>query len=181
MSIRENDVANGPGVRVTLFVSGCKLNCKGCFNKEAQCFFSGQEFTDETIDHIIELCKRPHITGLTLLGGDPLEPDNQPMIRKLVEKFRETFVFSKDIWCWTGRTFPNELLEGGMSNTPHTLPILWNIDILVDGRFVEALHIKGLKYMGSTNQRIINVSQSLKENSVILSEFDKQERRGLKS
>lgn len=178
MQIRENDVANGPGVRVTLFVSGCKLNCKGCFNKEAQCFFSGEDFTEDTIKHIMELCDRPQIKGLTLLGGDPLEPENQEPTLALLREFRNKFGNTKDIWVWTGRIYDIELQPKGKYYVENiTDEFLSLIDILVDGRFVQRLMKKGLIYMGSTNQRIIDVQETLKQGKTVLSKYDSVERR----
>lgn len=178
MQIRPYDIANGPGVRVTLFVSGCKLNCKGCFNKEAQCFFAGQPFTQETIDYILELCDKDEIQGLTLLGGDPLEPDNQLEILNLLTQFRNKFQDTKDIWCWTGRIFDIELQPNGKYYVDGvTNEVLKHIDIIVDGRFVQRLMKKGLIYMGSTNQKIIDVKETLKQGKTVLSQYDSVERR----
>lgn len=178
VQIRPNDIANGPGVRVTLFVSGCNLNCKGCFNKEAQNFFAGQQFTQNTIDEILVLCDKPHIQGLTLLGGDPLEPENQEPTLALLRAFRNKFGNTKDIWVWTGRIYDIELQPKGKYYVENTTDeFLSLIDILVDGRFVQRLMKKGLIYMGSTNQRIIDMQETIKCGKLILSQYDKLERR----
>lgn len=183
MQIRPTDIANGPGVRVTLFVSGCRLNCLGCFNKEAQNFKSGYDFNQETIDKIIEYMDKPFIKGLTILGGDSLEPANQKDTLNLLKQVRTKFGKTKDIWVWTGRKY-EELIKGNnklknYSYVPNiTEHFLENIDILVDGPFIQNLNKKGLIYMGSINQKIIDVQETLKNNnSIILSKYDYLENR----
>lgn len=191
MQVRPTDIANGPGVRVTLFVSGCRLNCKGCFNKEAQDFKAGFDFTQETIDKILDYMDKPFITGLTILGGDSLEPANQEDTLNLLRQVRTKFGNSKDIWVWTGRKYeelrPENYSKYKIDKNPNyknysyvkdiTDEFLKNIDILVDGPFMQKLNKKGLVYMGSTNQKIIDVQESLKQNKLVLSKFDAKERR----
>ena len=191
MQVRPTDIANGPGVRVTLFVSGCRLNCKSCFNKEAQDFKAGFDFTQETIDKILDYMDKPFITGLTILGGDSLEPVNQKDTLNLLRQVRTKFGNSKDIWVWTGRKYeelrPENYSKYKIDKNPNyknysyvkdiTDEFLKNIDILVDGPFVQKLNKKGLVYMGSTNQKIIDVQESLKQNKLVLSKFDAKERR----
>ena len=176
MTIREHDIANGPGIRVTLFVSGCRLNCKNCFNKEAQSFAAGNKFTKETIDYILKVSDQEHINGLSILGGDSLEKENQGSTLDLIKAFRDKFGNSKDIWVWTGRTW-NQLQENGKYWTEFTEDFLKNIDILVDGPYIEKLNKRGLIYMGSTNQKIIDSKESIKHGKLILAKEDSIERR----
>ena len=145
------DTANGEGVRVSLFVSGCSINCPGCFNKPAQDFKFGKEFSQDTLDEILNLCESPYISGLSLLGGDPLHPKNVPTISSLVKAFRQRFRDTKTIWCWTGYTL-EQLKERG---DPSISYILDNIDVLVDGPFVESLKDPSLSWRGSSNQRVL--------------------------
>ena len=176
MQIRPTDISNGPGIRVSLFVSGCKLNCKNCFNKEAQNFKTGQEFTQETIDKILNLMDNPQITGISILGGDPLEPENQKEVLNLIKQIKTRFNDNKDIWIWTGRIW-SQLLPSGRFNTKYTVDILKNTDIVIDGPFIQDLYKKGLIYMGSTNQKIIDSKKSINSNKLILSEYDFIEKR----
>ena len=176
MTIREHDIANGPGVRVTLFVSGCRLNCKNCFNKEAQSFLAGKNFTKETINYILEAIDQEHISGLSILGGDSLEKENQEPTLELIRAFREKFGDSKTIWVWTGRTW-NQLQENGKYRTKFTEDFLKNIDILIDGPYIENLNKRGLIYMGSTNQKIIDSRKSIEQGKLILAPQDSIERR----
>lgn len=183
MQIRPTDIANGPGVRVTLFVSGCRLNCLGCFNKEAQNFKAGYDFNQETIDKIIEYMDKPFIKGLTILGGDSLEPANQKDTLNLLKQVRTKFGKTKDIWVWTGRKYEELIKENNKLKNYSYVPnitehFLENIDILVDGPFIKNLNKKGLIYMGSINQKIIDVQETLKNNnSIILSKYDYLENR----
>ena len=159
--IKYCDVANGPGVRTSLFVSGCSHHCPGCFNEIAWDFNYGKPFTQDTIDSIIESLKPDYIQGLTLLGGEPFEYSNQKGLLPLVRQVREVLP-QKDIWCFTGFLFDKETNE-----------LLSYIDVLVDGRFVEELKNLNLKFKGSENQRTILVNESLKSGNVILYDFDK--------
>ena len=165
--IKKADVANGLGVRISLFVSGCTHHCKNCFNEEAWDFHYGNEFTEKEIDKIIELMDYPYISGLTLLGGEPLEHVNQqgilPLLRKVKEKFPD-----KNIWCYSGYTFEKDILDRMCKEWEETPEILSYIDVLVDGKFEEDKKDIKLRFRGSSNQRIIDVKKSLKENKTVL-------------
>lgn len=165
-NIKPVDIADGEGVRVSLFVSGCRHKCKNCFNSEAWSFTYGKTFTDETVDQLLGYLAPDYITGLTLLGGEPFEPENQPKLAEFLDAFKQKFP-NKDVWCYTGFVYDKELLGKSRANTPYTLRMLKNIDVLVDGRFVEKLKDITLKFRGSSNQRIIDVKQSLKTGSVV--------------
>jgi len=167
-NIKNTDIANGIGVRVTLFVSGCNRHCKNCFNKETWDFNFGKEFTTETQDMIIEMLKPSYITGLTLLGGEPLEKENQKGILPLIKKVRTIYGNSKTIWCYTGYTYEKDLVPGGIIYSDTTKEILDNIDVLVDGPFIDEKKNISLKFRGSENQRIIDVKKTLKEKCVVL-------------
>lgn len=164
--INPNDIANGIGVRVTLFVSGCTHHCKGCFNSETWDFGYGTPFTEETTEHIIKLLEPSYIEGLTLLGGEPMEPQNQRALLPLLKKVRNIYP-QKNIWCYSGYLFDKEILSG-RAHCEVTDELLSYIDVLVDGRFVEEKKNIMLKFRGSENQRIIDVGKSLSENKVIL-------------
>lgn len=164
--IKNYDIANGKGVRVSLFVSGCPHHCPNCFNEEAWDYHYGKPFTEEIINEIIELLKPSYINGLTLLGGEPLYPDNQKGLLPLLKKVKETYP-EKDIWCYTGYLFDKEILDLMVPKYDFTKEVLSYLDVLVDGRFIESLHNKGLAFRGSSNQRVIDVKQSLKERKVI--------------
>ncbi len=166
-AIKNHDVANGAGVRVSLFVSGCRNHCKGCFQPETWSFTYGKEFTEETEDEIIKLLEPSFIQGLTILGGDPMEPENQRALLPFLKRVRETYK-DKDIWMYSGYTL--EELTGG---NPHcaidvTADILRNINVLVDGRFDETLRNLTLQFRGSSNQRIIDVQLTLRTGDLIL-------------
>lgn len=167
--IRKCDVANGPGVRVSLFVSGCNHHCKNCFNPEAWNFNYGEEFTKKEEEQIIEDLKPEYITGLSLLGGEPFEQKNQEGLAPLVSKVKQEYP-DKKIWCYTGFTFDEQIL-GKMINEEHretTKQMLENIDYIVDGKFVNELKDPKLQFRGSSNQRIIDVKKSLAENEIVL-------------
>ena len=168
--IKKVDVANGLGVRVSLFVSGCNHHCKGCFNPETWDFNYGKKFDECTENEILEYLNHDYITGLTLLGGEPLEYKNQiellPFIRKVKQKYPE-----KNIWCYTGFSFESDVLEKMCKNWEETKELISYIDVLVDGKFTLELKDVGLKFRGSRNQRIIDVKKSLKENETILLEI----------
>ena len=155
--IKPCDVANGEGVRVSLFVSGCPHHCKGCFNAELWNYDAGQAFTSEEIFDIINLCTPNHISGLSLLGGEPLDPRNVQRLTDLCVVFKRTFPH-KTIWCYTG--YPWEEISH--------LYIMKYIDVVVDGQFVEALKDPRLKFRGSSNQRIIDVKKSLESGKVFV-------------
>lgn len=170
--IKYCDVANGPGVRASLFVSGCSHHCPGCFNEIAWDFNYGKPFTQDTIDSIIESLKPDYIQGLTLLGGEPFEYSNQKGLLPLVRQVREVLP-QKDIWCFTGFLFDKDIIENMCKKWKETNELLSYIDVLVDGRFVEELKNLNLKFKGSENQRTILVNESLKSGNVILYDFDK--------
>ena len=157
-NIKKYDIADGPGVRVSLFVSGCRHHCKGCFNSETWDFNFGQPYTQETEQEILEALKPPYITGFTLLGGEPFEPENQVVLVKLLRKIRE--VYPKiNIWCYSGYLYDVDMIEGGKVYTDVTKEMLSYIDTLVDGPFIEAEKDLRLKFRGSRNQRIINLHE----------------------
>lgn len=170
--IKYCDVANGPGVRTSLFVSGCSHHCPGCFNDIAWDFNYGKPFTQDTIDSIIESLKPDYIQGLTLLGGEPFEYSNQKGLLPLVRQVRKVLP-QKDIWCFTGFLFDKDIIENMCKKWKETNELLSYIDVLVDGRFVEELKNLNLKFKGSENQRTILVNESLKSGNVILYDFDK--------
>ncbi|MBQ9658232.1 MAG: anaerobic ribonucleoside-triphosphate reductase activating protein [Clostridia bacterium] len=160
------DVANGLGVRVSLFVSGCNHHCKNCFNQEAWDFNFGNPFTQETIEKVMKELDKPYIKGLSLLGGEPLEPVNQegllPLLRQVKAKHPE-----KDIWCYTGFTFDRDVMDKMYKKSKITKELISYIDVLVDGKFEEDKKDLNLKFRGSSNQRIIDVKKSIKEKKVI--------------
>lgn len=166
-SIKIMDVANGPGIRISLFVSGCTHYCKNCFNKEAWDFNYGEPFTQKEIDYIIDYANGKFITGLTLLGGEPFEHVNQQGLLPLVRQFREKCP-GKSLWCFTGYDFEKDILGRMCKEWPETSELLSYIDVLVDGEFVEELKDLTLRFKGSSNQRTILVKESLKEGNVIL-------------
>ena len=157
-NIKECDIADGPGVRVSLFVSGCRHHCKGCFNKETWDFGYGKPYTKETEDEIIRLLAPSYIQGLTLLGGEPFEPENQKELAGLLKRVRETYP-DKDIWCYTGYLYDVDLSKGGKVYTEVTEEMLSYIDVLVDGEFIEEEKDVTLVFRGSRNQRIIELGK----------------------
>lgn len=166
-TIKPHDVANGPGVRVSLFVSGCTHHCKGCFNQEAWDFQFGTVFTDDTIEEVLGYLSPDYISGLTLLGGEPFELINQRGILPLIRKVKKVFP-QKGIWCYTGYDFEKDILTNMYKNWSETRELLPAIDILVDGRFMEEKKNLNLRFRGSSNQRIIDVKESLKQDKIIL-------------
>ncbi len=165
--IRENDIANGKGVRTTLFVSGCRHHCKGCFNPEAWDFSYGSPFGEAEILRIIEASKPDYIDGLTLLGGEPFEPENREALARLLERFH-TSLPSKSVWCYTGFSFSEHLLPLALDGDESIMSMLKYIDVLVDGKFVEELKSYALIFRGSSNQNIIDVKASLNNKKPIL-------------
>ena len=157
--IKYFDIANGEGVRTTLFVSGCTRGCPGCFNSGAWSFEAGKPFTREVEDKIIESMAPDYVDGLTLLGGEPMEPQNQEGLVAFVERVRERYPRGggKTIWCFTGDTL-DELMPGGRHRTEVTDQLLDCIDILVDGPWVQELYNISLRFHGSSNQRIIDLN-----------------------
>ena len=162
--IKSVDVANGPGVRVSLFVSGCTHHCKECFNPETWDFAFGSPFGEKQVEEILDLLGRSYIRGLSLLGGEPFEPQNQRTVLNLVRRVREMLP-QKDIWCYTGYLF-EDLAAGKVGEQSRAL--LEQLDILVDGPFVLEKKDLGLRFRGSSNQRIIDVPSSLTGEQVCL-------------
>ena len=158
--IRKMDIANGPGVRVSIFMQGCEFHCKNCFNQETWGFDGGEEFTDETIEKVLNACDKEYIEGLSILGGEPMHPKNIEGTTKLAKAFKEKFP-NKTLWVWSGFTFEKYLKDK---------PVLNYVDVLVDGQYVDELHNPTLKWKGSSNQRVIDVKKSLKKNNVVLFE-----------
>lgn len=156
--IRKMDIADGPGVRVSIFMQGCTFNCKNCFNHDTHDFNGGKEFTDETINRVLELCDKDHIEGLSILGGEPMHPRNIEGTTKLAKAFKEKFP-NKDVWAWSGFLFDRDLKDKEVLNY---------IDTLVDGQYVDELRDPTLKWRGSSNQRVINVQESLKSDNIVL-------------
>ncbi len=166
--IKKNDIANGIGVRVTLFVSGCSHHCKGCFNPETWNFYYGKPFTAETEQLLLDALSPYYITGLTLLGGEPLEPQNQKTLVPFLRKLRETLP-EKTIWCYTGYTLEADLLaDGGKARCEVTDEMLSLLDVLVDGEFVEALKDISLLFRGSSNQRLIDLPKTLQQGETVI-------------
>ncbi len=165
-AIKPFDVANGPGVRVSLFVSGCTHHCKNCFNEEAWDFNYGQPFTEETMATIIKALEADYIEGFSLLGGEPFEPVNQKVLCEVLEEVKRNYP-NKTVWCYSGYTFDKDLLSGRLCDFSITKRMLDCIDFLVDGKFVEEKKDLTLRFKGSSNQRIIDVQNSLKEGKII--------------
>ena len=157
-NIKECDIADGPGVRVSLFVSGCRHRCKGCFNAEIWDFNYGVPYTKETEDKIISLLAPDYIQGLTLLGGEPFEPENQQELVKLLRRVKREYP-SKDIWSYSGYLYDTDLKEGGRAYTDVTEEMLSYLDVLVDGPFIEAQKDITLQFRGSKNQRVIKIQK----------------------
>lgn len=158
--IRKMDIADGPGIRVSIFMQGCTFNCKNCFNPETHDFSGGKEFTDDTINRVIELADNDMIEGLSILGGEPMHPKNIQGTTELAKKFKEKYP-AKTIWVWSGFTFDKDLKDKEVMNY---------IDVLVDGQYKDELHNPKLKWRGSENQRVIDVKKSVKQGNVVLCE-----------
>lgn len=166
--IKKNDISNGIGVRTSLFVSGCRHHCKDCFNAQTWDFGFGEAFTEQTMMEILESCEPDWINGLSLLGGEPFEPENQRVLLPFLVMFKEKFP-DKDIWCYSGFTF--EEITGrakSRAKTDVSAEMLSLIDVLVDGRFEESKKDISLKFRGSSNQRIIDVKKTLSEKRIVL-------------
>lgn len=173
--IKTIDIQDGEGVRVSIYVSGCHFHCKGCHNKEAWDFNYGKEFTNETIDYILELLDREYIKGLSILGGEPLELVNQKGLVPLVKKVKEKYP-NKNIWCYTGYDFEKDVLGDMYKKYDYTKELLNNIDIMVDGQFEEENKIINLKFRGSTNQKKIDVKKSIQNLETVQLKFGDEER-----
>ena len=156
--IRKMDISNGPGVRVSIFMQGCHFHCKNCFNPETWNFEGGKEFNDNTINKVLELCNKDEVKGLSILGGEPMHPNNIEGTTKLAKAFKEKYP-DKDIWVWSGFRFDEDLKDKEVLNY---------IDVLVDGTYKDELHNPTLKWRGSSNQRVIDVQKSLKNNEIVL-------------
>ena len=169
--IKKTDIANGEGVRTALFVSGCTHHCKGCFNQETWDFKYGKEFTEETEEEILSALAPANIAGLSLLGGEPMEPGNQRALLPFLRRVKGTYP-EKTIWCYTGYLFDKELADGGRARCEATDEMLSLIDVLVDGEFVQEKKNISLRFRGSENQRVIDVQKSLKEGKTVEKELD---------
>ena len=178
-TIKNCDIANGPGVRVSLFVSGCTHRCPGCFNEVAWDFNYGQPFTQETIDTILTMLAPAHVKGLTLLGGEPFEPQNQVAIVDLLRQVKAKYP-DKSIWAFSGYLFDRDILGKKLGPWEITEEILSYLDVLVDGPFVEAKKNLSLRFRGSENQRLINVPASLEQGEVLLWTDWQAEGKGLR-
>lgn len=167
-SIKANDVANGKGVRVSIFVSGCQHECFNCFNEEVWDFNYGEKYTKEVEEKVLNLLDKPYIKGLSLLGGEPIHPRNQEGLVSLVKEAKKRFP-DKDIWCYTGFEFDRDIMKM-YKFLPHTKDLIDNIDFLVDGKYMDEHNDMLLSFRGSKNQRIIDVKKSLKEKQVVLAD-----------
>ena len=166
-AFRTHDVANGPGVRVSLFVSGCTHRCRGCFNAEAWDFSYGQEYTEELEGKILDALAPDYIKGFSLLGGEPFEPRNQGPIVELLRQVKAKYP-EKSIWAFSGYLFDRDILSGRLGDWEVTKEYLSYLDVLVDGPFIEARKNLNLRFRGSENQRLIDVPASLEAGQVIL-------------
>ena len=178
-TIKNCDIANGPGVRVSLFVSGCTHRCPGCFNEVAWDFNYGTPFTQETVDSILEMLKPDYVKGLTLLGGEPFEPQNQPAIVDLLRQIKAKLP-QKSIWAFSGYLFDKDILAWRLGPREITEEYLSYLDVLVDGPFVEAKKNLNLRFRGSENQRLIDVPASLARGEVVLWQDWQAEGKGLR-
>ena len=178
-TIKPRDIANGPGVRVSLFVSGCTHRCPGCFNQEAWDFGYGQPFDQSTIDEILEYLAPDYVKGLTLLGGEPFEPQNQPAIVELLRQIKAKYP-QKSIWAFSGYLFDRDILPGRLGDPEITREYLGYLDVLVDGPFIQSRKNLTLRFRGSDNQRLIDVPASLEKGAVVLWEDWQGDGRGLK-
>jgi anaerobic ribonucleoside-triphosphate reductase activating protein len=158
--IRKMDIANGPGIRVSIFVQGCSFHCLNCFNPETHDFNGGKEFDDEKINSILDLCEKDYICGLSILGGEPMHPINRDGVTKLAKEFKKRYP-NKSVWMWTGYLFDKDLIG---------LDILNYVDVIVDGQYIDELHDFKLEWKGSSNQRVIDVKKSLDAKEVVIFE-----------
>lgn len=164
--INKTDVANGPGIRVSIFVSGCTHYCKGCFNSEAWDFSYGELFTKERITEILEAMEADYITGLSILGGEPFEPENQKGILPLVQAVKDAFP-QKTIWVYSGYDFEMDIMKKMLPELETTKQLLQRIDVIVDGKFIEEKKNLNLRFRGSENQKIILVQESMQVGKVV--------------
>ena len=156
--IRKMDISDGPGIRVSIFTQGCSFNCKNCFNQETHDFNGGKEFNDETLNHVLDLCANDHIEGLSILGGEPMHPQNIEGTTKLAKAFKEKFP-NKSLWAWSGYLFDKDLKDKEIAKY---------LDVIVDGRYEDDLRNPKLKWKGSENQRVIDVQKSLADSQIVL-------------
>ena len=177
-TIKNCDIANGPGVRVSLFVSGCTHRCPGCFNEVAWDFDYGQPFTEEVMDSIVDMLRPSYIRGLTLLGGEPFEPQNQGAVVELLRRVKQELP-EKSIWAFSGYLFDKDILSGRLGDWEITKEYLSYLDVLVDGPFVEAKKNLSLRFRGSENQRLIDVPASLAAGEIVLWQDWQAERKGM--
>ena len=166
-AVKKLDIANGPGLRVSLFVSGCTHHCPGCFNPETWNFDYGRPFTQETEAELLSMLDSSYVDGLSLLGGEPFEPANQEGLLPLLRKVKSSYP-EKTIWCYTGYTLEQDLLNPSRARCQYTDEMLSLIDVLVDGEFVEAKKNIRLKFRGSENQRVIDLKKSLETGRTVL-------------
>ena len=178
-TIKNCDIANGPGVRVSLFVSGCTHRCPGCFNEVAWDFECGEPFTENTIQMILDMLKPAYVKGLTLLGGEPFEPQNQPAIVQLLRRVKAEYP-EKSIWAYSGYLFDRDILAGRLGPREITDEFVRYLDVLVDGPFVQAKKNLSLRFRGSENQRLINVPASLEAGEIVLWQDWQTEGKGLR-
>ena len=178
-TIKDCDIANGPGVRVSLFVSGCTHRCKGCFNEIAWDFNYGTPFTQETIDQILKMLEPPYVAGITLLGGEPFEPQNQPALLDLLRQIKAKMP-QKSIWAFSGYLFEKDILAGRLGPKEITQEFVSYLDVLVDGPFILEKKDLMLRFRGSSNQRLIDVKESLKAGETVLWNDWQGQERGLK-
>lgn len=178
-TIKNCDIANGPGVRVSLFVSGCRHRCPGCFNEVAWNFEYGEPFTDQTIAQILKMMEPPHIKGLTLLGGEPFEPENQPAIVALLRRVKAAYP-EKSIWAFSGYLFDKDILAWRLGPREITEEYLSYLDVLVDGPFIMEKKNLSLRFRGSENQRLINVPLSMRRGEIVLWQDWQTEGKGLR-
>lgn len=176
-TIKNCDIANGPGVRVSLFVSGCTHHCPGCFNEVAWDFDYGQPFTQQTIDSVLDMLRPDYIRGLTLLGGEPFESQNQEPVVELLRQVKQQLP-EKSIWAFSGYLFDKDMLSGRLGDLGEYLSYL---DVLVDGRFVESKKNLSLRFRGSENQRLIDVPASLRSGTVVLWQDWQDEGKGMRT
>ena len=178
-AIKPRDIANGPGVRVSLFVSGCTHRCKNCFNQEAWDFQYGEPFTQQTIDQIVDFMRPDFVKGLTLLGGEPFDPRNQSAIVDLLRQIKQDLP-QKNIWAFTGYLLDRDILPGKLGDPAITREYLEYLDVLVDGPFIEEQKNLSLRFRGSENQRIIDIKKTLAAGEIILWEDWQGDTNGMK-
>ncbi len=164
--IRKMDIANGPGVRVSIFLQGCTFKCPGCFNPETHDFAGGKEFTAETLQQLLKLCEADYVQGLSILGGEPMHPQNIAGTIEIARAFKQKFP-QKTLWVWTGYEYENEVDK----------KIFDYVDVLVDGQFKQALSSPMLQYRGSSNQRVIDIPKTLKAKHVVLCGYENKEKK----